>query len=102
MALNACQAIPEAPAEALSANQIFWAQEKPRLPMRSIEEMCEAAAQRGDVEVVQTGQLRRYRWTPVVSNAEPMSACPHGVPHRWPCDECGSNAGNERPSGPAR
>ena len=19
-----------------------------------------------------------------------MSACPHGVPHRWPCEECGA------------
>ena len=24
------------------------------------------------------------------ANAEPMTACPHGVPHRWPCDECGA------------
>lgn len=21
-------------------------------------------------------------------DAEPMSACPHDVPHRWPCEEC--------------
>lgn len=22
------------------------------------------------------------------ANAKTMTACPHGVPHRWPCDEC--------------
>lgn len=26
----------------------------------------------------------------VDANAETMTACPHGVPHRWPCDECGA------------
>lgn len=27
----------------------------------------------------------------------PMSACPHGVPHRWPCDEC--DAPQPQPAG---
>lgn len=27
-----------------------------------------------------------------VAPAEPMTACPHDVPHRWPCAECDSAA----------
>lgn len=68
MAINACDAIPTAPADAISANQIFWAQKKPRLPMRDIEAMADAAAARGDIEVIQDGNHRKYRWAPLSSN----------------------------------
>lgn len=34
--------------------------------------------------------------------SQPMTACPHGVPHRWPCETCDQPAkGGAKPSVPA-
>lgn len=61
MIRNARAAIPKAGEEPLSANQIFKRQDKPRLPMREVEALCEALASERVVEVIQRGYMRYYR-----------------------------------------
>lgn len=69
MVFNACEAIPVSPRPSLSANQIYKTQNKPRLPMREIEDLCEAMVNTGDMEVEQYGHMRCYRWLPLPSNS---------------------------------
>lgn len=72
MLRNARAAIPDT--QPLSANQIFRRQDKPRLPLGEVRELCEQLAYEGSVERVHIGYMVYYRhrarslalvtWTP--------------------------------------
>lgn len=62
MVANTCEAIPTAPARAISANMIFTRQSKPRLPLDEIVAVCEDMVRDGEMEAIVAGQMRTYRW----------------------------------------